>query len=192
MSVKATRERRRSSRDSTLLGTQRVCTETSIAYRNQERESSGAGFIFFLKRLQQNSKREGLVRRKDQEITDKDVLESLLEKAMVCRIGLSDNNVPYIVPVCFGYADECIYVHSSSRGKKIDIIRRNDQVCFEIDVDVELVRGTRPATARSHTTASSDSERQLLLRTTKRRSMLSTSSQLITSVKTTTTIPNPW
>jgi uncharacterized protein len=98
----------------------------------------------FLKRLQENSKRESLVRRKDQEIADKDVLESLLEKAMVCRIGLSDNNVPYIVPVCFGYADECIYIHSSSRGKKIDIIQRNDQVCFEIDVDVELVRGDTP------------------------------------------------
>ncbi len=84
------------------------------------------------------------MRRKEQEIIDEDVLESLLAKALVCRIGLADNNVPYIVPVCFGYANRCVYIHSSSHGKKIDIIRRNDQVCFEIDVDVELVQGDTP------------------------------------------------
>jgi nitroimidazol reductase NimA-like FMN-containing flavoprotein (pyridoxamine 5'-phosphate oxidase superfamily) len=49
--------------------------------------------------------------------------------------------MPYIVPVCFGHADGCIYFHCAAEGKKIDIIRENNNVCFEVEVDVELVPG---------------------------------------------------
>jgi uncharacterized protein len=83
------------------------------------------------------------MRRKEQEITDRDVLETILDRAQVCRIGLAHNNVPYIVPVCFGYRDNCLYIHSSRHGKKLEIIRENNSVCFEAEIDVELIRGER-------------------------------------------------
>jgi uncharacterized protein len=79
------------------------------------------------------------MRRHDQEITDKAIIEDIMLKAPVCRIGLADNNMPYIVPVCFGYQDNCIYVHSSRHGRKNEIIERNNNVCFEVEVDVEMV-----------------------------------------------------
>jgi len=79
------------------------------------------------------------MRRQELEITDRNVLESILLRAQVCRIGLSLNNVPYVVPVCFGYRDNCLYVHSARDGKKIEIIRKNNSVCFEAEIDVELV-----------------------------------------------------
>lgn len=66
-------------------------------------------------------------------------MEAILQKALVCRIGLCEGNVPYIVPVCFGYRDGCIYFHSSRQGRKMEIIRMNSQVCFEADVDVAVV-----------------------------------------------------
>ncbi len=80
------------------------------------------------------------MRKHEQEITDKETIEAVLRKALVCRIGLSDGNMPYVVPVCFGYKGGCIYVHSSREGRKIEIVRRNNNVCFEVDVDVEPVR----------------------------------------------------
>ena len=79
------------------------------------------------------------MRRNRQEITDKDTIEATLRKALVCRMGLSDDNMPYVVPVCFGYKDGCIYVHSSREGRKIEIIKRNNNVCFEVEVEVETV-----------------------------------------------------
>ncbi len=84
------------------------------------------------------------MRRKDKEIKDKAEIESIIKRATVCRIGLSENNMPYIVPVNFGYRDNCLYVHSSFEGKKIDIIKKNNNICFEIDIDVGLIEGKIP------------------------------------------------
>ena len=67
-----------------------------------------------------------------------------IEKAPVCRLGLSLNDIPYVVPVCFGYKDNCLYVHSAGEGKKIDILKKNNSVCFEIDADAEVVVKEEP------------------------------------------------
>jgi len=80
------------------------------------------------------------MRTEDKEIKDKHEIESVIRRATVCRIGLSENNVPYVVPLVFGYKDNCLYFHSAPEGKKIDIIKRNNNVCFELDVDLQLVK----------------------------------------------------
>jgi nitroimidazol reductase NimA-like FMN-containing flavoprotein (pyridoxamine 5'-phosphate oxidase superfamily) len=84
------------------------------------------------------------MRRKEQEITDRTTLESILQRATVCRLGLAVGDEPYVVPVSFGYRDGCLYVHSSPEGKKVEMIRQNPRVCFEVDVDEELVRKGAP------------------------------------------------
>lgn len=81
------------------------------------------------------------MRKKEKEIKDENTIESIIKRAGVCRIGLSENNVPYIVPLNFGYKDNCLYFHSAREGKKIDMIRSNNDVCFEIDIDNEVVKG---------------------------------------------------
>lgn len=73
------------------------------------------------------------MRRKDKEIKDMEEIESIINKSNVCRIALSENDSPYIVPVCFGYKDNCLYFHSANAGKKIDIIEKNNKICFEFD-----------------------------------------------------------
>lgn len=84
------------------------------------------------------------MRKKEREITDKSVLEELLMRARICRLGLYDGQWPYVVPVNMGYANGHIYFHSSLKGKKMEILRQNPKVCFEIDSDVEIVTGERP------------------------------------------------
>ncbi len=74
------------------------------------------------------------MRRKDKEIKDKKEIESIINRCDICRIALCDNNSPYIVPVCFGYSENYLYFHSAREGKKIDIIKKNNNVCFEFDI----------------------------------------------------------
>lgn len=73
------------------------------------------------------------MRRKDKEIKDMWEIESIIDKSNVCRIAISEDNSPYIVPVCFGYKDNCLYIHSANASKKIDIIKKNENICFEFD-----------------------------------------------------------
>ena len=68
------------------------------------------------------------MRRKDKEITDIKSIEKIIHKAKVCRLALSLDDTPYVVPVCFGYSAETIYFHSAKEGKKIDIIKKNKQL----------------------------------------------------------------
>ena len=84
------------------------------------------------------------MRKKNKEITDIDEIEGIIRKAICCRIGLVDGDEPYIVPLNFGYENNALYFHGASEGRKIDIIKNNNKVCFEIDTDVEVVKGKKP------------------------------------------------
>ena len=82
------------------------------------------------------------MRRKDRELTDPADILSVLEKADVCHVAMSDNNVPYLVTMNFGLTHDqnlVLYFHGAHEGKKIDILKRNNRVCFGADVDHELV-----------------------------------------------------
>lgn len=80
------------------------------------------------------------MRRKDKEITDKAEIESIIGRSMVCRLAMTDKNRPYIVPLCFGYKDNTLYFHSAGQGKKLDILKKNNLVCFEFDIDYEPIK----------------------------------------------------
>ncbi len=82
--------------------------------------------------------------RKDREITDAAEIGAILAEAAVGRIGLSDDGKPYVVPVCFGYGDGSVFIHSAPAGKKTDILKNNPRVCFEADLCDGLIRDGRP------------------------------------------------
>jgi hypothetical protein len=84
------------------------------------------------------------IRRKDNEITDPSQVEAILQDAKVCRIGLSEGGMPYIVPVCFGFAEGCLYFHSARTREKIEVLRKNPRVCFEVDIP-GILTGTGPS-----------------------------------------------
>ena len=81
------------------------------------------------------------MRRKDREITDKSEIEAIIQNAQICRLAMLDGQRPYMVPLCYGYQDNTLYFHSANVGKKLDLLRSNNQVCFEIDMDCKVVRG---------------------------------------------------
>ena len=81
-----------------------------------------------------------IMRRKDREISDLGEIESIIQRADICRLAFCDRGKPYVVPLCFGYRQGALYFHSAREGRKLDMIRNNRLVCFEMDIDQELIR----------------------------------------------------
>lgn len=80
------------------------------------------------------------MRRSEKEIKDKAVIEDIIRQATACRLGMSLDDRPYVVPVNFGYEEDTFYVHGAMKGKKIDIITKNPHVCIELDIPLGLVK----------------------------------------------------
>jgi len=67
-----------------------------------------------------------------EEMTSKEI-DQFLTCARVGRLGISLENGPYIIPVGYAYANGKIFFHTCNKGMKMDAIRRNPNVCFEVD-----------------------------------------------------------
>jgi uncharacterized protein len=80
------------------------------------------------------------MRRTDKEITDQTLISQIIEKAQICRLGLAKDNLPYLLPVSFGYDGTAIYFHTATEGRKIEFLTANDRVCFEFEHGVQLIR----------------------------------------------------
>ncbi|MBU1964253.1 MAG: pyridoxamine 5'-phosphate oxidase family protein [Proteobacteria bacterium] len=81
------------------------------------------------------------MRRANREIFDKSTIRALMEEALVCRIGFCDDGLPYVVPMNFGLGENCLFLHCATEGRKLDILRQNDRVCFEMDFLREIRQG---------------------------------------------------
>ena len=88
------------------------------------------------------------MRRKDREVTNREEICQILDGFKVCRLGIVDNGTPYIVPMNMAYELEdeklIIYFHCAKEGRKIDMIRKNPKVGFEMDQEIGLVEGNTP------------------------------------------------
>jgi hypothetical protein len=83
------------------------------------------------------------MRRKDRQITDMTEIEAIIGRCRYCRLGLSHDNRPYIVPMSFGYRSKSVYFHSAGEGLKLDILRKNPVVCVEFDTDCTIKIGEK-------------------------------------------------
>lgn len=59
-------------------------------------------------------------------------IEDLLINNVIARIGCHANGVTYVVPTSYAYDGEFVYCHSQE-GMKVDMMRQNPAVCFEVD-----------------------------------------------------------
>ena len=80
-----------------------------------------------------------IMRRDEREIRDRAEIDAILRRSRVCRLGLSDDGQPYVVPLCFGYDGRSLYFHCAREGRKLEILRRESRVCVEFDELAGLV-----------------------------------------------------
>ena len=84
------------------------------------------------------------MRKVDKEIGDDQLIVEVLNRATILRLGLARKGWPYVIPMNFAYVDGCIYLHTGRKGRKMDFLAQNDKVCFEVDLEVEMVPHERP------------------------------------------------
>lgn len=73
------------------------------------------------------------MRRQEREISDRAAIDAIIRACQVCRLGMVDGDLPYIVPMSFGYDGRALYFHCATQGRKLDVLRRRPRVCFEFD-----------------------------------------------------------
>lgn len=78
------------------------------------------------------------MRRKDREVLEFNKMLELLPSENVMRLGLTDANGMYIVPVNYGFEVRgdmlSLFFHGATKGRKAEILQGGcDKLCFEID-----------------------------------------------------------
>lgn len=63
---------------------------------------------------------------------DTNQIEHVLYSQVIGRLGCHTNGVTYIVPVTYAYDGSYIYAHSAN-GMKVEMMRKNPEVCFEVE-----------------------------------------------------------
>jgi nitroimidazol reductase NimA-like FMN-containing flavoprotein (pyridoxamine 5'-phosphate oxidase superfamily) len=83
------------------------------------------------------------MRLQDRQIRDPEIIQEIIQRSMVCRLGLVDGDQPYVVPLCFGYKENTLYFHCAAEGYKLDLLKKNTKVCVEFDIDQQLISGEK-------------------------------------------------
>ena len=82
-----------------------------------------------------------MMRRNDRELDFSATLD-LLDRCRIVRLAMIDGQEPYIVPLNYGYTCEdgqiTLFCHSAKVGRKLDVMRANPLVGFEMDTDYLL------------------------------------------------------
>lgn len=84
-------------------------------------------------------------------LTQREDIEEILQKCTTCRIAMIVEGRPYIIPMVFGYRWDneglTLYFHCGLRGLKNRGLRENPLICFEMDIEGELM-GSGPVANR--------------------------------------------
>lgn len=88
------------------------------------------------------------MRKREREVTDEQTIREILEESRVLHLGLADADMPYVVPMNYGYIYEngklTLYMHGATEGYKYEVIRRNPKVSFAMECDVVPFEGKMP------------------------------------------------
>ena len=84
------------------------------------------------------------MRKANKEIKDISLIVQLLKTCHVGRLGtIGRNGYPMVKPLNFSYHVGKIYFHTALAGEKIDDIKRDNRVCFEVDQPIAFVRADK-------------------------------------------------
>ena len=83
--------------------------------------------------------------RREREVTDISEIIKILDNSKVLHLGLVDGDEPYVVPMNYGYTYEneklTIWLHCARQGRKLDIMKVNPKVFFEMEYGITPFEG---------------------------------------------------
>lgn len=81
---------------------------------------------------------DDMLRRKDRQLSAQTANE-LLAQGKICHLALATHDEPYLVTMNYGYRDTTLYFHCAGAGKKLELLRQNNRVCFTVVADTKLI-----------------------------------------------------
>ncbi len=94
---------------------------------------------------------EEAMRHPERELKNRETMIAMLERSPVGRIAtINQKGFPVIKPVNFLYLDGRIYLHSSTKGEKMEDIQRGSPVCFEVDEPIAYMIASTSACRASY------------------------------------------
>ncbi len=78
-------------------------------------------------------------------VTDMNEIVKILDSSKVVHVGMIDGDEPYVVPMNYGYTLEdgklTLWLHCAKRGRKLDVLRANNKVFFEMECGIQPFEG---------------------------------------------------
>ena len=84
------------------------------------------------------------MRKKDREITDPAEIEQILKRGEIINVAMCQGDQPYVLPFNYGFLNGIIYIHSATKGFKLEVLAQNPKVSFNITTDVQMLPADKP------------------------------------------------
>ncbi len=112
-----------------ILGANWECLELAIDRASYEARNG-------LCRIERAAPAKHPMRRADRAVTANAEISEILTQCKTCHLAMVDEGMPYVLPLSFGYEMRegvlTLWFHSAKAGRKIDILRRDNRVSFEL------------------------------------------------------------
>lgn len=89
------------------------------------------------------------MRRQDRAVTELSEIKNILDRCKTASVAMIDKDIPYVLPLSYGYELQddgslVLYFHGAKEGRKIDVLKQNNQVCFTIFSEGEPLHAEVP------------------------------------------------
>lgn len=71
-------------------------------------------------------------------IHDRQEIDAILKQCKTCFLAMSENDIPYVLPMNFGMDGDRVILHSAQSGRMWETIRKNPKVCINWTLGEEL------------------------------------------------------
>ncbi len=86
--------------------------------------------------------------RREREVTEEKEILRILDEGKVLHLGLCDREIPYVLPMNYGYTyvdgRYTFYIHGAVKGYKYELIKNNSNAAFSIEANVKPFEGELP------------------------------------------------
>ncbi|HBL74456.1 MAG: hypothetical protein A2W90_20245 [Bacteroidetes bacterium GWF2_42_66] len=71
-------------------------------------------------------------------IEDRTEIENIIKACKTCYVAMSDENMPYVLPMNFALDGNTVILHSAQHGRMWETLKRNPKVCINWTLGEEL------------------------------------------------------
>ena len=71
-------------------------------------------------------------------IHDREEIDAIMKQCRTCYVAMSENDVPYVLPMNFAMDGDRVILHSAQSGRMWETIKKNPKVCINWTLGEDL------------------------------------------------------